>query len=78
VQLQLNVLDDASDALELAAAHDLGVLCRSPLAMGLLGGRYTADSLLPENDIRRVERLDQTRRALAALDGTIAHYSRQS
>lgn len=53
VQLQLNVLDDASAALALAEEHDLAVLCRSPLAMGLLGGRYTADTTLPADDVRR-------------------------
>jgi aryl-alcohol dehydrogenase-like predicted oxidoreductase len=52
VQLQLNVLDDNPIALQAAADLDLGVLCRSPLAMGLLGGRYGAASRIPPNDIR--------------------------
>jgi aryl-alcohol dehydrogenase-like predicted oxidoreductase len=52
VQLQLNVLDDNPDALAACDRHELAALCRSPLAMGLLGGRYTADSTLPANDIR--------------------------
>jgi aryl-alcohol dehydrogenase-like predicted oxidoreductase len=55
VQLQLNVLDGASAALDFAAQHDLGVLCRSPLAMGLLGGNYARGSSVPEGDIRRVQ-----------------------
>jgi len=53
VQLRLNVLDDASAALAFAEEHDLGVLCRSPLAMGLLGGRYDGSTQLPEGDVRR-------------------------
>ena len=52
IQLQLNVLDGATPALELAEQHDLGVLCRSPLAMGLLGGRYTAGTRVPDGDVR--------------------------
>lgn len=52
VQLQLNVLDDNPQALAACDRHDLAALCRSPLAMGLLGGRYGAGSTLPANDIR--------------------------
>jgi aryl-alcohol dehydrogenase-like predicted oxidoreductase len=52
VQIQLNVLDDNAAMLALAERHDLGVLVRSPLAMGLLGGRYTASSRLPADDVR--------------------------
>ena len=52
VQLQLNVLDDNPDMLAVCDRHDLAALCRSPLAMGLLGGRYTAASTLPADDIR--------------------------
>jgi aryl-alcohol dehydrogenase-like predicted oxidoreductase len=42
MQIELNVLDDNPAMLELCELADLGVLCRSPLAMGLLGGRYSA------------------------------------
>jgi aryl-alcohol dehydrogenase-like predicted oxidoreductase len=52
MQLQLNVLDDNPDMLAVCDRHDLAALCRSPLAMGLLGGRYTAASTLPADDIR--------------------------
>jgi aryl-alcohol dehydrogenase-like predicted oxidoreductase len=52
VQLQLNVLDDNPDVLAACDAYDLAALCRSPLAMGLLGGRYTAETTLPASDIR--------------------------
>lgn len=38
--------------LAIADQHDLGVLCRSPLAMGLLGGGYDATSRLPADDVR--------------------------
>lgn len=52
MQLQLNVFDDNVAMLALCAEHDLAALCRSPLAMGLLGGRYPAGSVLPPDDIR--------------------------
>jgi aryl-alcohol dehydrogenase-like predicted oxidoreductase len=52
MQLQLNVLDDNADMLEICDEYDLAALCRSPLAMGLLGGRYTATSTLPVDDVR--------------------------
>lgn len=43
MQIELNVLDDNATMLELCESADLGVLCRSPLAMGLLSGKYTAE-----------------------------------
>ncbi|MVA75047.1 aldo/keto reductase [Auraticoccus sp. F435] len=52
MQIELNVLDDNPAMLALCAEHDLAALCRSPLAMGLLGGRYTAESRLPDDDVR--------------------------
>jgi aryl-alcohol dehydrogenase-like predicted oxidoreductase len=52
MQLQLNVLDDNPAMLAVCDRHDLAALCRSPLAMGLLGGRYSAASTLPADDIR--------------------------
>ena len=51
-QIELNVLDDNPAALAAAEAADLGVVCRSPLAMGLLGGRYDATTRIPPDDIR--------------------------
>lgn len=52
LQLELNVLDDNPAMLQVCARHDLAALCRSPLAMGLLGGRYDATSTLPSDDVR--------------------------
>ncbi|MBT2532993.1 aldo/keto reductase [Arthrobacter sp. ISL-48] len=52
VQLQLNVLDENPEMLAVCERHDLAALCRSPLAMGLLGGQYTSTSRLPADDIR--------------------------
>ncbi len=55
LQAQCNVLDGPAASIELAHAHDLAVLARSPLAMGLLGGRHTPNTRLPEGDVRRTQ-----------------------
>lgn len=52
MQLQLNVLDDNPTMLAVCGEHDLAALCRSPLAMGLLGGRYTSTTTLSSDDVR--------------------------
>ncbi|HEU5486668.1 MAG TPA: aldo/keto reductase, partial [Microlunatus sp.] len=52
VQTQANVFGWSSQVLELAHEHGLSVLARSPLAMGLLSGRYTADHRPAAGDVR--------------------------
>ncbi|MER7002382.1 aldo/keto reductase [Dactylosporangium sp. NPDC000555] len=52
IQADLSVLRGSFEVLPVAERHDLGVIARGPLAMGLLGGRYTADSVLPRDDVR--------------------------
>ena len=52
VQNQLNVLSDAPAVLAVCQELDLASINRGPLAMGLLTGKYTADSRLPDNDVR--------------------------
>lgn len=52
VQHTLNVLDDAPQMLALCEEHDLASINRSPLAMGLLSERVTADTTVPPGDIR--------------------------
>ncbi|GLZ32793.1 aldo/keto reductase [Lentzea sp. NBRC 105346] len=49
VQARLNVMEDAPAMIAVAEEHDLAVLCRSPLAMGLLA-RESFD--LPRDDVR--------------------------
>jgi aryl-alcohol dehydrogenase-like predicted oxidoreductase len=51
-EFELNVLNDASDLVALCEAHALLGLCRGPLAMGLLGGRYRADTQVADGDVR--------------------------
>lgn len=52
IQFALNVLQDNSAVLEVCDNYDLAALCRSPLAMGLLGGKYNSASTLPVDDVR--------------------------
>jgi aryl-alcohol dehydrogenase-like predicted oxidoreductase len=52
MQLELNVFDDNAEMLTICADNELAALCRSPLAMGLLGGRYSATTTLPADDVR--------------------------
>ncbi len=52
VQHSLNVLSDQPAMLALCEQHRLASICRSPLAMGLLTGKYGADSQLGPDDVR--------------------------
>jgi aryl-alcohol dehydrogenase-like predicted oxidoreductase len=52
VQHHLNVLEDAPEVLALCERENLASINRGPLAMGLLSGKFTADSRLSGNDVR--------------------------
>jgi aryl-alcohol dehydrogenase-like predicted oxidoreductase len=52
IEHTLNVFEDAPALLGLCADHDLASINRSPLAMGVLSGKFTADSRLPTDDVR--------------------------
>jgi aryl-alcohol dehydrogenase-like predicted oxidoreductase len=49
---ELNVLNDAREILELCEEYDLASIGKTPLAMGLLAGKFKAESPLPEDNIR--------------------------
>lgn len=53
VEQELSVFSADEPALAACDAHDLAVLARTPLAMGLLSGRYTRPDQLPDSDVRR-------------------------
>jgi aryl-alcohol dehydrogenase-like predicted oxidoreductase len=53
VQQELNVFGADEPALAACEKFDLAVLARSPLAMGLLTGKYTAPTQLDAGDVRR-------------------------
>jgi aryl-alcohol dehydrogenase-like predicted oxidoreductase len=52
IQQELNVFRDGPDMLELCARNNLASLNRSPLAMGMLTGKFTLASRLPGSDVR--------------------------
>ncbi|SMF41501.1 aldo/keto reductase [Paenibacillus barengoltzii] len=52
IQHPLNVLSDDSSMVELCERHGLSSINNSPLAMGLLSGKFTAASSLPGDDVR--------------------------
>jgi aryl-alcohol dehydrogenase-like predicted oxidoreductase len=52
VQHELNVLSDAPEMIQLCESEGLASVNRSPLAMGLLTGKFDADAQLPADDIR--------------------------
>lgn len=52
IQAEINVLNDNPGILEIAENHGLACLNRGPLAMGLLSGKYTANSKVGADDVR--------------------------
>lgn len=50
---QLNIFSANEVALARCEAHDLAVLARSPLAMGLVSGKYRSCDQLALGDVRR-------------------------
>jgi aryl-alcohol dehydrogenase-like predicted oxidoreductase len=52
IQMKLNVIDDAPDMLAVCEECNVAAINRSPLAMGLLTGKYTLGKMLPEDDVR--------------------------
>ncbi len=52
VQLQLNVLDDNPPMIALCERYNLAALNRGPLAMGVLTGKYKADTKVSADDVR--------------------------
>jgi aryl-alcohol dehydrogenase-like predicted oxidoreductase len=52
IQLQLNVLDDNPAVIAICEKNDLAAINRGPLAMGLLTGKYTAETKPSADDVR--------------------------
>src|SRR5690606_20418536 len=53
IQHDLNVVKDAPEMLALCEQLNLASVNRSPLARGALTGKYSSDTVFPENDVRR-------------------------
>lgn len=52
IQAELNVLDDNPAIVALCEKHNLGLINRGPLAMGLLTGKYTGSVKPSSDDVR--------------------------
>jgi len=52
IQLQLNVMDDNPAVVGVCERENLAAICRGPLAMGLLTGKYGAGTQVPADDVR--------------------------
>ncbi|HEQ71527.1 MAG TPA: aldo/keto reductase [Spirochaetia bacterium] len=52
VQAPMNVVNDNPDMITLSDRFDLAFICRGPLGMGFLTGKYDHTSTWPENDVR--------------------------
>ena len=52
IEHQMNVFDNATAVLSVCEEFNLASINRGPLAMGLLTGKYRANSLLPSDDVR--------------------------
>lgn len=55
IQHDLNVILDAPDMLALCEELNLASINRSALARGALSGKYTRDTVFPQNDVRNDE-----------------------
>jgi aryl-alcohol dehydrogenase-like predicted oxidoreductase len=55
VQHELSVFSDAPDLLKFCEIHGLASINRSPLAMGLLTGKFTEKSRLGRDDVRGIQ-----------------------
>ena len=51
-QYEMNVLQDAPEMVEVCEQNNLASILRGPLAMGLLTGKYNAESVLGDDDVR--------------------------
>jgi aryl-alcohol dehydrogenase-like predicted oxidoreductase len=84
IQQRLNIFDGSAETLAVCEAAHLASLNRGPLAMGLLTGKFTAVSTIPENDVRfgwdfkegtqaeRLKKLDALREVLTQDGRTLA------
>ena len=84
IQHHLNILEGNAAILSLCEEFDLASICRGPLSMGLLTGKFKAESKLPSDDVRSdwnlcdgeearlLEQLDKIRGVLTSDGRTLA------
>lgn len=66
LQIDYSILNRTpeSDIFPYCQTHDIGVIVRGPLAMGLLTGKFSADTVFEENDFRRSWQTDPDQNAI--------------
>ena len=71
VEFPHSVFQRVPEMLALCESHDIGALIRSPLEMGLLTGKFSAETTFPEDDIRHGWNMKEGRMAeiLQAIEG---------
>jgi aryl-alcohol dehydrogenase-like predicted oxidoreductase len=52
IQVEMNVIDDSPEVIAVCEELNLAAINRGPLAMGLLTGKYSQNTNLPDNDVR--------------------------
>lgn len=84
IQAAMNVVHDAPGILEVCDEFDLACINRGPLGMGMLTGKYRADTVFPPDDVRSaawvregfqapiMEHLDEIRGILTSNGRTLA------
>jgi len=84
IQQRLNVFDGDPETLAVCEENNLAAIVRTPLAMGLLTGKFTHSSKLPADDVRgrwdfssgeqagKLAKLHQLRELLTTGDRTLA------
>jgi len=84
IQQRFNIFEGNAETLAVCEAEQLASIVRGPLAQGILTGKFTPESSLPENDVRhswdfregeqakRLEALGAIREVLTAQKRTLA------
>jgi aryl-alcohol dehydrogenase-like predicted oxidoreductase len=84
IQHHLNILEGNTAILSLCEEYNLASICRGPLSMGLLTGKFNAGSKIPSDDVRSdwnfrdgeeaklLAQLDKIRHVLTADGRTLA------
>ncbi len=52
MEFALNVMEDDEGMVEFCKREGVSAICRSPLAMGLLTGKYNKHTVMPDQDLR--------------------------
>ena len=81
MEYNYNIFERNPDMLALCREHDLSTIARGPLAMGILTGKYTRNSRIPDNDLRsrwnlKEGRIAQQLEMLEAIQGVLTRDGR--